>query len=288
MIDLRHGRWEKVLRDDFDDSLVECDHVCTDPPYGARTHEGSRARRYDGADPEDSVPDYDPWDRDDVFSFVRAWDQPCRGWITAMTSDDLIPHYREAFQSVGRLDFLVPIIIPGMTVRTRGDGPSSWALFLMCGRPRGDERRGRDGTPFSEWGTLPGYYLSKPSRFAKKGRGKSESLLRKIISDYSRPGDTVVDPMAGWGSTLIAADGLGRKAIGAEMSAPDYDTARSFFKRGVQADLFGSTAAPIRRQFSVKMIPGTYPVIDGVADIRAKVESNDGLPVESIDVEVDE
>lgn len=50
---------------------------------------------------------------------------------------------------------------------------------------------------------------------------KPISLLTRLISIYSREGDTVFDPYMGSGSTLIAANSLGRHAVGCEIN-PDY------------------------------------------------------------------
>lgn len=46
---------------------------------------------------------------------------------------------------------------------------------------------------------------------------KSVPLLRKLISIFTDPGDVVIDPVAGSGTTLFAAASLGRKAYGFEV-----------------------------------------------------------------------
>jgi modification methylase len=43
------------------------------------------------------------------------------------------------------------------------------------------------------------------------------ALARRAIETYSEPGDLVVDPMCGIGTTLVEASGLGRRAVGVEL-----------------------------------------------------------------------
>jgi len=42
-------------------------------------------------------------------------------------------------------------------------------------------------------------------------------LLERLIGIFTDPGDVVIDPVAGSGSTLIAAENTGRKAYGFEI-----------------------------------------------------------------------
>ena len=70
---------------------------------------------------------------------------------------------------------------------------------------------------------------------------KPASLLRFIIEAGSRPGDMVVDPCCGSGSTLIAARQSGRRAIGIDQSADAVRTSAERLRqlRDHQLDLFG-------------------------------------------------
>lgn len=52
--------------------------------------------------------------------------------------------------------------------------------------------------------------------------------MRELIRDYTRPGDLIVDPFAGGGTTLLAAAIEGRRCIGAEL---DPETYRKAVKR---------------------------------------------------------
>ncbi|MFZ5973839.1 MAG: DNA-methyltransferase [Bacillota bacterium] len=52
---------------------------------------------------------------------------------------------------------------------------------------------------------------------------KPEELLRRIVLASSNPGDIVLDPFSGSGTTLVVAEQLGRKWVGCEMVA-EYNT----------------------------------------------------------------
>lgn len=47
---------------------------------------------------------------------------------------------------------------------------------------------------------------------------KPEALLERVVRSSSKPGDTVLDPFGGCGTTLVAAERLGRRWIGVEIS----------------------------------------------------------------------
>lgn len=208
MIDLRLGRYQDVLGD------VECDAVICDPPYSARNHRGHDSiagfEARDGHAREQI--DYSHWTADEVSSFVATWSPRTRGWIVALTSHDLIPAWEAAFDEAGRLAFApVPCVIRGMTFRMLGDGPSSWAVYAMVARPR--------TRAMQAWGTLPGAYVVGKAHAGGGGggRGKPIDLMRALVRDYSRPSDLVCDPCAGYATTGVAALGMGRQFVGAEM-----------------------------------------------------------------------
>ncbi len=86
--------------------------------------------------------------------------------------------------------------------------------------------------PLSVWATA-----QQTSRAQRTGRYLPVSLAhpakmlpaiaRTVIGDYSAPGDYVLDPMCGIGTTLVEAVHLGREAVGLEYEPPWADLARA-------------------------------------------------------------
>lgn len=206
--DLRLGRWERVLAD------VHADVMITDAPWSQTTHEGHAQglEAYDDAS-RDDLP-YRHWTEHDVVAFVRSWSPRVRGWFVSLTDDVLGPVWKAALAAEGRVVFpMLPFIHPGARVRMRGDGPSSWTTQIIVARPV--------TRTHASWGTLPGGYtlptgLDQADREMPIVGGKPLWLLRRLVDDYSRPGDVIVDPCAGAGTTLLAAVLAGRRAVGAE------------------------------------------------------------------------
>ncbi len=91
--------------------------------------------------------------------------------------------------------------------------------------------RRRDPVPLAVWPVA-----QRSAQYQRAGRyhpgcaahpGKMlPALARCIVAEYSRPGQLVVDPLAGTGTTLVEAALLGRRAIGVELEDRWADLAR--------------------------------------------------------------
>ena len=69
---------------------------------------------------------------------------------------------------------------------------------------------------------IPGAYVSapySPSTEILRTGGKPLALMLSIIGDFTEPGDVVLDPFAGAGTTGVACLRLGRRFIGIEKDA---------------------------------------------------------------------
>jgi len=200
------------------------DLLLTDPPYSERTHAKSDPATLAGPNSKPWVrPDgrgidtpcnrralnYNTWTPSDVARAVAAWHPRTRGWFCVLTDHELARVWEAELAAAGRYVFApLPCYSPGSRVRLAGDGPSSWTVWLVASRPR--------NVPYSKWGTLPGGYIYRPEPMPLVG-GKPVSLMRAIVADYSRPGDLVCDPCCGAGSTLEAAQDLGRRWLGVDI-----------------------------------------------------------------------
>jgi len=67
---------------------------------------------------------------------------------------------------------------------------------------------------------------------------KSIQTLRRLIEIFTDPGDVVIDPVAGSGVTLLAAEQLGRKAYGFEIKKEYVDKFNSILADNVQTTIF--------------------------------------------------
>lgn len=233
-----HCNWRELA-----ERVPVCDAVIVDAPYSEKTHAGHNggaltARRASSwakkTLDETKLGDrpnkknerayalrskssraslgYAHWGPTEVAEFVAAWAPRCTGWIVSLTDDVLAPHWADAMRAAGRLVFApIACVDPGATVRMGGEGPAQWACWAVVSRPRTKS--------FLSWGALPGAYVTPPGMSAQKlvTGGKQPWLMGQLVQHYSRPGDLVVDPCCGAGTTLVAAIKHGRRAIGGDV-----------------------------------------------------------------------
>lgn len=216
-VDLYLGDCRDVLKE-----IGAVDHVITDPPFSGRTHEGHNAcpginagTPYDGATRKGLG--YSCWTEFDATNFIVSASRTCRGWMVIFNDDVLALHIRYAMEKCGRYAFApLPYYAPGSRVRLSGDGPSSWTVWIMVSRTKAQAR----------WGTLPGGYMAQEGwREREHMGGKPTKLMEAIVSDYSREGDLVCDPLMGSGTTGVACVRLGRKFIGIEIEPKYFEIA---------------------------------------------------------------
>lgn len=231
--DLRLGDWRDVLSD------VECDAMITDPPFSSRTETGFRGHGTHGEFHHGIS--YGSIDAADATALALWAKDRVRWWAVVFSDHVLQPAWESAFASVGWYVFApVAWVKNDGPPRFTGDGPASSLEWITVARPR-------HRIPPSRSGSRPGWYKGNISKEGKANAGvivgrKPLSLMEAIVRDYTLPGDIVVDPYGGSGTTLHAASALGRRAVGAEIDPDTHAKATARLSGGFQGDLFAGGA----------------------------------------------
>ena len=85
---------------------------------------------------------------------------------------------------------------------------------------------------------------------------KSVPLLKQLIEIFTDPGDVVIDPVAGSGTSLIAAIQTGRKAFGFEIKKPYFKDAKKLLDETIQREKEIKTIG-----YSKTEISKSYPIL---------------------------
>ena len=90
---------------------------------------------------------------------------------------------------------------------------------------------------------------------------KPIELLKNLISIFTDEGDVVIDPCAGSGSTLVAAERLNRKAYGFEIKKEFYEKANQWLmeEKQVKIDIekYGFDKSRMERKTGMTLFSGT-------------------------------
>lgn len=203
-ITIYHARCEDVLPE------VQADVIISDPPYADETHQGART-----GDGTRALVDFDSVTAADLRSVfasanVARWVVATMDWrhIAAMETD---PPAGLRFVRFGI--WVKPNGAPQFT----GDRPATgWEGVGILHR---------DGVPMRWNGGGAHGVWSFNKVNSLHPTGKPLQLVQRFVQLFSDPGETVLDPYCGGGTTLRAALNLGRRAIGIEADERHCETA---------------------------------------------------------------
>ena len=149
-----------------------------------------------------------PWRGYDVAAKGRVWSVPKTGAYAEYIEREFIPGYRSIEDIHERLDALDKA---GLLFYTKSNKQVYLKYYAAA-----------------DTGNLPTNLILKPTgftnyKFNNERTGyptqKPLALLKRIIKVSSNEGDVVLDPFCGSGTTLEAAESLGRKWIGIDSSS---------------------------------------------------------------------
>lgn len=202
---LFHGDSTEVLAD-MDDKSV--DLVITDPPYTERTH--SMAKTNKGKGHGVKAVGFAAFSDADLTAALVSCGRVTRRWVVA--SLDYAHAFRfdetppEGLRSLRVGVWVKPNPMPQISADRPGQG---WEAILFLHR--------EDEKPRWSGGGRAGVWTHP----VVQGTGHPTTKPLPMVSDwvrlFSEPGELILDPFAGSGTTLVAAKAEGRRAIGVEL-----------------------------------------------------------------------
>ncbi len=194
--------------------LDQVDSVITDPPFEKEAHTlQRRVKRNAGVMETESLP------FEAITEAIRIESSAmiaklARRWVLTFCQIEAAPNWRAALQTAGMgykrtCLWVKPDGMPQYSGDRPGMGYETFVAMHHKGRSKwnGGGRHGVFVHNKGEGGGANEHPTTKPLK-----------LMKDLVSLFSDPGETVLDPFMGSGTTLRAAKDLGRKAIGIELN----------------------------------------------------------------------
>ena len=243
-VTLYHASWQKVLPSLPDASV---DHVITDPPYSAKTHQGVRSRRMSandrggrfGADARRVVDlGFSHITPDERAEASAEFARLARRWVIAFSDIESCHLWRADLEDAG-LDYVRTMIWHrlGGAPQFSGDRPGVAHEVMTVTHPPGRKRWNAGGKR--------GHYAHAIvlDRGREKVRvhptQKPEPLMADLIGDFTDEGDLILDAYAGSCTTGVVAKRAGRRAILTEENEAHCEAGAMRLQR-VERDLFST------------------------------------------------
>jgi site-specific DNA-methyltransferase (adenine-specific) len=221
-VTLYHGDALEVMADELSAGV---DHIITDPPYSEHVHGAARSSRMVsandrggkyGADVRRNVDlGFAHLDPDVRESCARLFASLVRRWVLVFSDTESSHLWREDL-TLYSLDYVRTgaWIKIGCTPQFSGDRPATGFESVTIAHQPG-RKRWNGGGKHAVW--------SHPIVLDRGRNGarlhttqKPLGLMGELVGLFTDEGETILDPFAGSGTTLVAAKQAGRRAIGVE------------------------------------------------------------------------
>lgn len=241
-------------------SLDRADAVITDPPYSEHVHSNIRSTRIESANDRGGRHGADVRRNIDLgFAHLDAdlrqfcaeqFARLAARWVLVFSDVESDWLWRRDLTAVG-LDYVRTgaWVKLNATPMFSGDRPAPGFESVTICHPKG-RKRWNGGGRHALW-TYP-IVLDRGRNGARlHTTQKPLPLMRELVRLFTDPGETVLDPFAGSGTTLVAARLEGRRAVGIERDEQHCETVARRLEHGdraagrpeeVQPDLFGGVA----------------------------------------------
>ena len=212
-----HGDSLTVLRQMEPESV---DAIITDPPYGINYVSQTGASIKNDKSPF-------IWFLYDAFRVLKSGESG-HGGLICFTRWDVEQTFIDAMKIAGfnvKSEVIWDKVYHGMGDTNNGVSASPLTFDFVTVEENGVRIDGKYSFPGSrpkDLVTFPKINSSKMVHPTEKPVG----LLANLISSVTKPGDLILDPFAGSGSTLVAAKKTGRRFIGIELDDEYFSTAQ--------------------------------------------------------------
>lgn len=198
-------------------------HVISDPPYEEvmqALHASVRLRRTDGG-PQRQALTFDSV-KNVRAPFLDAVAVLNDGWLLAFCNVEGVAEWKAEILARD-LKFKTTCIWnkPDATPKLNGQGPAlsyECITTTWCGKGHARWNGGGRRGVFT-------HCTNNPERGGGHPTEKPASLMRELIGLFTSPGEVVLDPFMGSGTTGVACAQLGRSFVGIELHEPFFDLA---------------------------------------------------------------
>lgn len=212
LVTLYHGDSRDVMAGMGDTSV---NAVITDPPYSENTHKNARSNSSSARKRSNRVlsgirKDFGSISAEGLKSSLTECGRVSSGWVIATLDYHHAFTYEESPPDGLRLMRLGVWLKTDPMPQISGDRPApGWETIAYLHR---SDRR-------SKWngGGKHGNWYGPKEHAGQHPTAKPAAMIENWVRLFTNHGDTILDPFAGSGTTLLAAKNEGRRSIGVEL-----------------------------------------------------------------------
>lgn len=211
----------------FPDKSFDC--IITDPPFEKEAHTLQRRVKREGGVMEIEALDFPAVTEDQRIAVSKEFARLGKTWVLVFCQIEASHKWVKAMEDAGLVYRRTCIWVkPDGMPQFSGDRPGMGYETIVAMHVPGASKwngGGRHGV----------FTVNKNDNGGKKNlhtTQKPRELMRQLVGLFSNPGDSVLDPFAGSGTTIVAAKELGRSGVGIELSQNYCEKARARLEQG--------------------------------------------------------
>lgn len=222
--------------------LERVDSIITDPPFEKEAHTAVRRTQASIRTDTPAELGFDAITEETRLA-VPLWAAGnCSGWLLAFCQVEAVSAWRDAMEAAGlKYKRGMAWVKPDSSPQFNGQGPAQGYECIAsawCGsgisRWNGGGRRG-----------VFTHLTNQPDRDGRHPTEKPVPLMRELVGLFTGPGQVVLDPFMGSGTTALGCIKTGRRFVGIERDPVHFQTAVERIEDAVsRPDLFIESSKP--------------------------------------------